>query len=191
MSFLGVVIAFLFSNNLVFHHALGTRTLHEGPLSWRSLGAWGLFTTVFLVGASLLVWLGKTFVLVPWKLEILLTLLSVLVLLGLLEGYRRLRGQTRGHWPPARLLLANTALLGGVFLVTAQASTWYEAGILALAGGLGFFLALLIIRSLQTRWSQERLPTPFQGFPLQMIAAGLVALALAGLDTIFVKVGGL
>lgn len=50
-----------------------------------------------------------------------------------------------------------------------------------LGAGVGFTMALLLLWSLRHRLSSCNAPKSFRGLPLQLITAGLIALALVGL----------
>ena len=48
------------------------------------------------------------------------------------------------------------------------------------AGGLGFTLAIVLFASVRVRVDQAECPQAFKGFPIALIAAGLMALAFMG-----------
>jgi electron transport complex protein RnfA len=48
------------------------------------------------------------------------------------------------------------------------------------AGGLGFTLAIVLFASVRERVEKTDCPVAFKGFPITLIAAGLMALAFMG-----------
>lgn len=54
-----------------------------------------------------------------------------------------------------------------------------------LAAGIGFEFALYVFTEQQARIARSPVPTPFKGAPIALISAGLMALALMGLQGLF------
>ena len=48
------------------------------------------------------------------------------------------------------------------------------------AGGLGFTIAIVLFASMRERVDKAECPEAFRGYPLALIAAGLLALAFMG-----------
>ncbi len=48
------------------------------------------------------------------------------------------------------------------------------------AGGLGFTLAIVLFASIRERVEKAECPESFKGYPIALIAAGLLALAFMG-----------
>ena len=84
------------------------------------------------------------------------------------------------------LITTNCAVLG-VVLVNSQ-SGYHVAGawefllsvVNGAAGGLGFTLAIVLFASVRERVNKAECPECFKGFPIALIAAGLLALAFMG-----------
>ena len=66
----------------------------------------------------------------------------------------------------------------GLSLNVAAAESFGTVVFSALGAGLGFLLALFLFAGLQKRIEPEHLPKAFRGFPIQILAAAIVALAL-------------
>ena len=86
----------------------------------------------------------------------------------------------------AALLSENLVLVSCMGIGTHQES-WSQrsygrgsALIFALCGGLGATLALASFASLQKEVDLNRCPRAFRGVPIQLITAGLMAMALVG-----------
>ena len=78
------------------------------------------------------------------------------------------------------LITTNCAVLG-VVLVNAQKG--YNLGLSLINGsasGLGFALAIVLFSSLRERVDKANPPECFKGYPIALIAAGLLALAFMG-----------
>ena len=66
----------------------------------------------------------------------------------------------------------------GVALNVAEAETIGSVIASALGVGLGFLFGLFLFAGLQNRIEPEHLPKAFRGFPIRILAAAIVALAL-------------
>ena len=74
----------------------------------------------------------------------------------------------------------NCAALGSALLVVQRSYSLGSALVFALCGGVGVTLALASFASLQGEVDLDRCPRSFQGVPIQLITAGLMAMALMG-----------
>ena len=78
------------------------------------------------------------------------------------------------------LITTNCAVLG-VVLVTVQEGYGFLLSVInGAAGGLGFTLAIVLFASIRERVDKANPPECFQGFPIALITAGLLALAFMG-----------
>ena len=78
------------------------------------------------------------------------------------------------------LITTNCAVLG-VVLVNVQEGYDFLLSVLnGAAGGLGFTVAIVLFASLRERVDKADCPECFRGYPLTLIAAGLLALAFMG-----------
>ena len=69
----------------------------------------------------------------------------------------------------------------GVVLVNVQAGYNFLISVVnGAAGGLGFTLAIVLFASIRERVDKAETPESFKGFPITLIAAGLLALAFMG-----------
>ena len=74
----------------------------------------------------------------------------------------------------------NCAALGTALLVSQRSYGLTSALVFALCGGVGATLALASFASLQKEVDLNRCPRSFRGVPIQLITAGLMAMALVG-----------
>ncbi|MBK5536759.1 NADH:quinone oxidoreductase [Pseudomonas sp. TH05] len=176
-------------NNLVLHWPLGVdpllRSQRPAPATRRQVHALGLATTclMLLCGVSghvlyqaLLVPLQLT----SLKLLVFLPLCALLVspLLKLLA--RALPQLPFDHlWP---LLLGNAGVLGLLLLDAQGTQGVVHAAALGLGSGLGFWLVLSLFNDLRQRIFDNDVPLPFRGLPVDLISAGLMAVAFLGFN---------
>ena len=79
------------------------------------------------------------------------------------------------------LITTNCAVLGVALQNTQNGYSFIESVVYGITGGLGFTLAIFLFASVRERIeSSGDCPKCFEGFPLALIAAGLIALAFMG-----------
>ena len=78
------------------------------------------------------------------------------------------------------LITTNCAVLGVVLVNVQEGYDFLQSVINGAAGGLGFTLAIVLFASLRERVAKSDCPRAFQGVPITLIAAGLLALAFMG-----------
>ncbi|WP_137803881.1 Rnf-Nqr domain containing protein [Pseudomonas sp. G(2018)] len=168
-------------NNLVLHWPLGVDPLLGSER--RQVHALGLATTclmliVGLLGYALYHWLLLPLELTSLRLFVFLPL-SVLLIGPLLKGLSRFFSTLsfEGLWP---LLLGNAGVLGVALLGIQDDKGFFAAAALSLGGGLGFWLVLSLFNDLRQRTLDNDVPLPFRGLPIDLIGAGLIAVAFLG-----------
>ena len=78
------------------------------------------------------------------------------------------------------LITTNCAVLGVVLVNVAEGYDFLISVINGAAGGLGFTLAIVLFASVRERVDKAECPECFQGYPIALITAGLLALAFMG-----------
>ena len=125
------------------------------------------------------------FILVPLDIEYLQTIVFILVIAALvqfvemfLKKYMQSLYQALGVYLP--LITTNCAVLG-IALTNVQK----EYGILysivsGFATAVGFMIAIVILASIREKMEYNDIPESFQGMPIVLITAGLMAIAFCG-----------
>ena len=78
------------------------------------------------------------------------------------------------------LITTNCAVLGVALVNVQEGYDFLQSVINGAAGGLGFTLAIVLFASVRERVDKTDCPQAFKGFPITLIAAGLLALAFMG-----------
>ena len=78
------------------------------------------------------------------------------------------------------LITTNCAVLGVALVNAQQEYDFLQSVINGACGGLGFTLAIVLFASVRERVDKADCPQCFKGYPLALIAAGLIALAFMG-----------
>ena len=78
------------------------------------------------------------------------------------------------------LITTNCAVLGVVLLNTQYSFGFLQSVVYGVFGGLGFMLAICLFASVREKLEFADYPESFEGFPICLVSAGLLALAFMG-----------
>ena len=78
------------------------------------------------------------------------------------------------------LITTNCAVLGVVLLNTQYSFGFVQSVVYGVFGGLGFMLAICLFASGREKLEFADYPECFEGFPICLVSAGLLALAFMG-----------
>ena len=79
------------------------------------------------------------------------------------------------------LITTNCAVLGVVLLNVQNTYNFIESVVYGITGGLGFLLAIFLFASVRERLDATmECPKSFEGFPIALVTAGLLALSFMG-----------
>ncbi len=146
----------------------------------------GMAVTFVMALASAACWgVDQLLQLPQLKLEYMQTVAFILVIASIVQVVEMFLKksvpalyQALGVYLP--LITTNCAVLG-VALVNAQKGyDFLQSVVNGAAGGLGFTLAIVLFASIRQRVDKTDCPQAFKGFPITLIAAGLLALAFMG-----------
>jgi electron transport complex protein RnfA len=78
------------------------------------------------------------------------------------------------------LITTNCAVMGVVLQNTQKGYTFIESIVYGITGGIGFLLAIVLFASIRERLEFAECPKCFEGFPIALVTASLLALAFMG-----------
>lgn len=78
------------------------------------------------------------------------------------------------------LITTNCAVMGAVLQNTQKGYSFIQSVVYGVTGGVGFLLAIVLFASVRERLEFAECPKSFEGFPLALVTAGLLALAFMG-----------
>jgi electron transport complex protein RnfA len=135
--------------------------------------------------ASMFCWIVNEFLLVPLHLEYMQTLAYILVIASLVQFVEMFLQKfipslytALGIYLP--LITTNCAVLGVALLNTQNGYNFIESVVYGVTGGAGFLLAIVLFASVRERLEFADYPKAFEGFPIALVSAGLIALAFMG-----------
>ena len=181
----GVALAALLSENFVLVSCMGIGTRTEAFRDPMDAVRTGYCLTAVMVLGALCAWLIDFFLLGRFGWQHYRLLVLALLIPGLVAGLRkflkvcipelsrRIDGQLKS-------VATNCAALGSALLISQRSYSLPAALIFALCGGIGATVALASFAGLQNEVDLESCPRSFRGIPIQLITAGLMAMALVG-----------
>ena len=145
----------------------------------------GMAVTFVMAIASAACWAVNTLVLVPLALEYMQTVVFILVIASIVQVVEMFLKKSvpalyeaLGVYLP--LITTNCAVLGVALVNVQKGFDLLQSVLMGVAGGLGFTLSIVLFASIRQRLEENEIPKSFRGFPIALIAAGLLALAFMG-----------
>ena len=196
MEYILIFISAIFVNNVVLSQFLGICPFLGVSKKVETAKGMGLAVTFVLVIATIVTYLLQVWVLNPFGLQYLQTIVFILVIAALVQMVeivlKKLSPslyQALGVFLP--LITTNCCILGVAILVAN--GTYNGQGlepnlltgiIYALATALGFALSLIVFAGLREQLSLVRVPKGVEGMSIALVTAGLLALAFMGFSGI-------
>lgn len=203
ISLIQISVGSIFINNFVLARFLGLCPFFGVSKKLSSASGMGMAVIFVMTLASSITWIIYHYMLEPYHLEYLRTILFILVIAGLvqlvemaLQKYSPTLYEALGIFLP--LITTNCAVLGAAILnteinqVTGLPFTFIESVWNGIMSGIGFSLALILMAGLREKLEFAPVPRSLEGLPIAFITAGLMALAFLGFAGLnfFAGVGG-
>ena len=153
----------------------------------------GMAVTFVITVASAVTWAVYHFLLVPewadYDLGYLKTIAFILVIAALVQFIEMFLRKfiptlysALGIYLP--LITTNCAVLSCALLIVQKEYDFVQAICFGFAASLGFTLAIVVFAGVRGRMEQAEPPKAFRGFPIILVAAGLLAMAFSGFSGI-------
>ena len=184
-SLLGILISAIISENFILVKFYGICPFMGVSKKTDTALGMGMAVTFVMGIASAACWAVDNLILIPLGLEYMQTVAFILVIAAIVQVVEMFLKksvpalyQALGIYLP--LITTNCAVLG-VALVNAQKGyDFLQSVVYGVTGGLGFTVAIVLFASVRERVNKADCPKSFEGFPIALISAGLLALAVMG-----------
>lgn len=181
---LAISLGAILTNNFIFAQFLGICPfLGVSKKSDTAVGM-GLAVT-FVMGIASAFCYGVNIILVKLDLAYMQTVAFILVIASLVQFVEMFLKKAiptlytaLGVYLP--LITTNCAVLGVALLNVQNNYNFIESVVYGITGGLGFLLAIYLFATVRERVQFADYPKCFEGFPIALITAGLMALAFMG-----------
>ncbi len=187
MSYLAILITFIFINNFILTQFLGLCPFIGVSKNTESAIGMG-FAVIFVMGiSSIVTWLLYNYILVPFQIEYLQTITFILVIASLVQFVEMVVQKISPQLYKALgiflpLITTNCAVLGIALINITNNYNALESFVAGIAAGIGFLLAILLMSNIREKLDLIRVPKPIQGIPIAFISGGLMALAFMAFD---------
>ena len=184
MNILTIALGAILMNNFIFSQFLGCCPFLGCSTKVDTAVGMGIAVT-FVMGLASAICYAVNLLLVQLGLDYMSTLAFILVIAVLVQFVEMFLKKSIPSLYTARgihlpLITTNCAVLGVVLLNVQNDYNFIESVVYGITGGLGFMLAIVIFASIRERLEFSECPKAFEGFPIALMTAGLVALSFMG-----------
>jgi len=176
-----LIIASIFINNIVLAQYLGNCPFLGTSKSIDVSVGMGLAVVFVSVMATAITWPIQKYILDPSGLAFSQTIVFIMVIATLVQFVEMFLKklipplyEALGIFLP--LITTNCAVLGIAIICQRKEYEFFKSMIFALASGIGFMLALVILALIRERLEITRIPHAFRGTPIALVIAGLMSL---------------
>ncbi|MBQ9842931.1 MAG: electron transport complex subunit RsxA [Oscillospiraceae bacterium] len=184
-SLVGILVAAILSENFILVKFYGICPFMGVSKKIDTALGMGMAVTFVMALASAATYGVYYLMLVPLGLQYLQTLAFILVIASIVQVVEMFLKKAvpalykaLGIFLP--LITTNCAVLGVALLNVQKGYDFLQSVFNGACGGLGFTVSIVLFASLRERVDKAESPECFKGFPLTLIAAGLMALAFMG-----------
>ena len=182
---LAITLGAILANNFIFSQFLGICPFLGVSKKVDTAVGMGIAVTFVMGLASAVCFAVNNFVLVPLGLGYMQTVAFILVIASLVQFIEMFLQKAMpslytalGVYLP--LITTNCAVLGVVLLNVQSNYNFISSVVYGVTGGIGFMVAIVLFASIRERLVFAEYPKSFEGFPIALITAGLMALAFMG-----------
>ena len=180
-----IIVTTALVNNVVLSQFLGICSFLGVSKQIKTSASLGAAVTFVIGIASAVAYLLYNYILAPFHLEYLQTIVFILVIAALVQFVEMFLKKTSpslyqalGIFLP--LITTNCAVLGVALTNVQNQYTFMESVISGVGTGLGYTLAIVLLASIRTTIDESTIPAPFRGMPIVLLAAALMAIAFMG-----------
>ena len=182
---LSITLGAILANNFIFSQFLGCCPFLGVSKKVDTAVGMGVAVTFVMGLASAVCFVVNKYILIPLDLAYMQTVAFILVIASLVQFIEMFLQKAMpalytalGVYLP--LITTNCAVLGVVLLNVQNGYNFIESVVYGITGGLGFLLAIVLFASIRERLVFADYPKCWDGFPIALVTAGLMALAFMG-----------
>ncbi|HBA33173.1 MAG TPA: electron transport complex subunit RsxA [Gammaproteobacteria bacterium] len=180
-----ILLSTILVNNFVLVKFLGLCPFMGVSRKLETALGMGLATTFVLTLSSVCSYLANTYLLKPFEITYLRTLVFILIIAAVVQFTEAVVRKTSpllynvlGIFLP--LITTNCAVLGVALLNVQEQHKLVESALYGAGAAIGFSLVLVLFSAMRERIEVADVPAPFKGNAVAMITAGLMSLAFMG-----------
>ena len=186
---LKIAVATALINNVVLSQFLGLCPFLGVSKKTKTAAGMGGSVIFVMTLASILCYGVYDFILVPFNVEYLETIVFILLIAALvqfvemfLKKFSPALYKALGVYLP--LITTNCAVLGIVIINVQKEYNFIQSIVNALGTAIGFTIAIVILAGLREKMEYNDISPSFKGMPIVLVTAGLMAIAFSGFSGI-------
>lgn len=190
MTFVAILIGGILINNYIFMKFLGLCPFLGLSKQVETAVGMSFALTFVMAAASAAAWAFQQYILVPLHLEYLQTIVFILVIAALVQFVEMVVQKLSptlynalGIYLP--LITTNCAVLGVAILNVQARYGLVESVVNGIAGALGWALATILFAGIRERLVFSKIAKVLDGFPIALIASGLMSISFFGFQGLF------
>ena len=180
-----LVIGGALINNVVLNQFLGICSFLGVSKQMKASASLGMAVIFVITIASAVASLLYDYILVPFHIEFMKTIIFILVIAALVQVVEMFLKNTSpsvykalGIFLP--LITTNCAVLGVALTNVQNGYNFIESVLSGFGTAVGYTLAIVLLAGIRSRIHEEDLPAPLRGAPIVLIAAALMSIAFMG-----------
>ena len=180
-----ILIGVLLVHNFVFSQFLGICPFLGVSRRLETAVGMGMSVIFVVVLSSVAAFLINLWILIPYHIEYLKTVIFILVIAALVQLVEMVIQKTSpvlyqalGIYLP--LITTNCIVLGVAVLITQKGFDLLETTIYSFGASAGFLLALILFSGIRERLELADIPWSFRGTAIALITAGILSLSFMG-----------
>ena len=184
-SIFSISLGAILVQNFIFSQFLGICPFMGVSKKMDTAAGMGMAVIFVMTLASAFGWVVNEFLLIPLGLEYLQTMAYILVIAALVQFVEMFLKKAvpslysaLGIYLP--LITTNCAVLGVVLYNTQYEFNFIQSIVYGFTGGIGFLIAIVLFASIREKLRFAEYPKAFEGFPIALVTAALLALAFMG-----------
>jgi len=183
MNLISLFITAFFTENIVLYYFLGLCPFMGVSNKEQNAIGMGVAACLVILGSSLLCYLLYHYVLIPFQIPYLKTILFVLIIAFfvqltelIVKKFLPKLHQSLGIYLP--LIATNCAVLGIVLMNIEREYTFLEMLIFSFGSSFGFFFVMYVFSTLRERMATAPIGKYWKGLPIALVTAGLMAMII-------------
>ena len=180
-----IIVSGALINNVVLNQFLGICSFLGVSKQMKASASLGVAVIFVMTIASAVASLLNDYILVPFHLEFMQTIVFILVIAALVQIVEMFLKKTSpaiykalGIFLP--LITTNCAVLGVAIDNAKFGYTFVESVVSGFGVAVGYTIAIVLLAGIRSRIREEDLPAPLRGAPIVLISAALMSIAFMG-----------
>lgn len=188
-SLIVILLSSVLVNNYVLSRFLGICPFLGVSKKLDQATGMGISVTAVMLLATAVTWPIQHFILDKLGLGYMQTVVFILVIAALVQTLELLLKRFspslhKGLGVYLPLITTNCAVLGVAINNITDGYSFLESLVSSLGCGLGFLLAMVLFSGMRSRIDESKVPAPFKGLAVTLIAASFISLAFMGFSGI-------